>query len=274
MFHRATPEIRDLLIQRLDSAAGRDSLLVDRLLCALAWVGDERVVELFGSWRIKRPSWESDLHIPAEKYSQQAGWEVSSDFQRRNLYHHTCYPLVRASSPVGSSPVGVLTDRPDRCPSCSQPLTNLFELAGTSRMLEFLRCPEPRIFVPSCGNCVLDFLGKVSRTDAQWLMQYEPALRSPPVDRLLQSPRALAPAESPRSPWHAAESSLPTTYSQIGGHPAWIQDGAYPTCPDCSRTMVCIGQIAGNELYESAEGIFYAFLCAECRTTASSYQQT
>jgi hypothetical protein len=38
--------------------------------------------------------------------------------------------------------------------------------------------------------------------------------------------------------------------------------------------MVCIGQIAGNEVYASAEGIFYAFLCAECRTTASSYQQT
>ena len=55
VFHRAAPKIRDLLTQHLARVAGRDRLLTDKLLCALAWVGDERVVDLFAGWRPNRP---------------------------------------------------------------------------------------------------------------------------------------------------------------------------------------------------------------------------
>ena len=95
VFHRAAPKIRDLLTQHLARVAGHDALLTDKLLCALAWVGDERVVELFAGWRAKPPQWAADLHIPPYQYSQQAGWELSPDSQRRNLYHEICYPLIR-----------------------------------------------------------------------------------------------------------------------------------------------------------------------------------
>ena len=43
LFHRAAPKIRNLLTQHLARVAGHDRLLTDKLLSALAWVGDERV---------------------------------------------------------------------------------------------------------------------------------------------------------------------------------------------------------------------------------------
>jgi hypothetical protein len=108
-------------------------LLTDKILCALAWEGDEGVVEVFAGWRARPPRWAADLHIPPHQYSQQAGWELSPDSLRRNLYRDVYYPLVRERAADASSLVTVLTDRADRCPSCPRPLTNLFELDGAQK---------------------------------------------------------------------------------------------------------------------------------------------
>lgn len=61
--------------------------------------------------------------------------------------------------------------------------------------------------------------------------------------------------------------------SQIGGHPAWIQDAEYPVCPCCSTTMKFIAQM-DMEQAEDSEGIYYAFLCEGCLQVAVNYQQT
>lgn len=265
VFQRAAPKIRDLLTQHLARVAGRDALRTDKILCALAWIGDERVVELFAGWRAQPPVWASALHIPPQKYSQQAGWELSPDSQRRDLYREVCYPLIRTAAPSASASVTVLTDRPDRCPACARPLTNLFELAGADKL-----------FVPACESCLSDLSGKVSEASAVWSVQHAAITPVSVSDGAgVRLPRrSLFPAESTRSPWHAAVDSLPTQHSQIGGHPAWIQDAAYPTCGECRRTMLCIGQIACEDVDANREGMFYAFLCQECATTASSFQRT
>jgi hypothetical protein len=62
--------------------------------------------------------------------------------------------------------------------------------------------------------------------------------------------------------------------SQLGGHPNWVQDPAYPRCPGCSQHMLCIGQVAWEEMDEGAEGITYLFLCLSCQKAATGYQQT
>lgn len=232
IFHRAAPKIRDLLTQHLARVAGRDRLLTDKLLCALAWVGDERVVELFAGWRAKPQPWAADLHIPPHLYSQRAGWELSPDSQRRDLYHDICHPLVRAEDSM--APVAIVTD------------TNLLELDGAAPVLAFLGCAR-QIVIPICDRKLLD-------------------------ERMPR--RSLVMSAKPRSPWHAASDALPTRFSQIGGCPAWIQDAEYPTCGECRRTMRCIGQVACEDIDPGAEGVFYAFLCADCGTTASTYQQT
>jgi hypothetical protein len=233
LFHRAAPQIRNLLTQHLARVAGHDRLLTDKLLSALAWVGDERVVELFAGWRLEPPGWASDLYIPPYQYAREAGWELSPDGDRRNLYHEICYPLIRGDAATAASPVTVLTE------------TNLFELDGTSDALAFLGCRQQIVVPISEANLV----GDLPR-------------------------RSLILAKTARSPWHAGMDSLPTQYSQIGGHPTWVQAAEYPTCGTCARTMPFIGQISCEDIEPHREGIFYAFLCADCATTASTYQQT
>lgn len=233
VFHRAAPKIRDLLTQHLARVAGRDHALTDNLLRALAWVGDERVVELFAGWRDQPPQWAKDLYVPPHQYSQQAGWELSPESQRRDLYHETCHALIRTGNPMTPSPVTVLTE------------TNLLELDGTSPALAFLGCVRQIVVPISDEN---------------------------PIDQIPR--RSLLPAAAPRSPWHAAIDSLPTNLSQLGGHPAWVQRAEYPACSECQRTMRCIAQIDCADVEPRGEGIFYAFLCSDCATTASTYQQT
>jgi hypothetical protein len=233
LFHRAAPQIRNLLTQHLARVAGHDRLLTDKLLSALAWVGDERVVELFAGWRAQPPAWASDLYIPAYQYAREAGWELSPDGQRRNLYHETCYPLIRSDAAMTASPVTVLTD------------ANLFEIDGTSEALAFLGCRQ-QIVVPIADT---KLVGDLPR-------------------------RSLILSTTKRSPWHAAMDSLPTQYSQLGGHPTWVQDSEYPTCGSCSKTMPFIAQISCEDVEQHREGIFYAFLCPDCAVTASTYQQT
>ncbi|MEZ5326970.1 MAG: hypothetical protein R3F19_18120 [Verrucomicrobiales bacterium] len=77
-----------------------------------------------------------------------------------------------------------------------------------------------------------------------------------------------------RSALFAADQFLPTTFSQLGGHPTWIQDSAFPECPDCIATMLFLGQIDRDDIEKVSEGVYYAFLCPTCRTTATAYQQT
>lgn len=62
--------------------------------------------------------------------------------------------------------------------------------------------------------------------------------------------------------------------SQLGGVPNWIQDAEYPRCPGCQRRMLCIGQVAMDDIIPDHEGMTYAFLCAECGKAATTYQQT
>jgi len=80
---------------------------------------------------------------------------------------------------------------------------------------------------------------------------------------------------SPRGLLHAAHQFLPTSVSQVGGVPGWIQDAEYPRCPDCHETMPCISQVSPADLAgEPSEGLYYAFWCSPCRVTATGYQQT
>ena len=62
--------------------------------------------------------------------------------------------------------------------------------------------------------------------------------------------------------------------SQIGGLPSWVQDFEYPTCRGCTQTMPFVGQVAVEDIDDSGEGLFYAFLCTDCGKSTTVFQQT
>jgi hypothetical protein len=52
-----------------------------------------------------------------------------------------------------------------------------------------------------------------------------------------------------------------------------VQSEAYPACLECRGTMTFIAQI-DQAVFPMQEGVYYAFICVGCRTTATAYQQT
>ncbi|BFH17646.1 hypothetical protein WJ0W_001943 [Paenibacillus melissococcoides] len=89
-----------------------------------------------------------------------------------------------------------------------------------------------------------------------------------------ETDHALHLSASKRSAFHAASWTLEAASSQLGGHPAWVQDADYPACPSCSATMKFLGQIDWEDIEEYGEGIYDAFICPDCRIAATNYQQT
>lgn len=73
---------------------------------------------------------------------------------------------------------------------------------------------------------------------------------------------------------HAAHQYLPTQFSQLGGHPTWVQSATYPKCLECSQTMKFLAQVDHQDIEKPAAGTYFAFVCRECVTTATVYQQT
>lgn len=271
LFRRAGSRIRDGLIRRL----GQDAPNRDHLLTALAWIGDGPVVELFSRWKERPPSWAGQLHVPPEDYAQQAGWELSAQGERRDLFHLLCYGLIPRRPGVASALAVAVPDN-EPCGRCGRPMTALVDLDLTTARLGWIPMGEGALRLRTCQACAA-YHGAVytwltgegpfwhpgnppeqGKARGEWL--------DLPADRLTLAPE-------PRSPFHAADLLLPTRFSQLGGHPTWVQDAAFPFCPDCSRRMVFLAQVDCADL-DAGEGLHYAFVCYECRVGATAYQQT
>ena len=110
--------------------------------------------------------------------------------------------------------------------------------------------------------------------EAQWHPQNERPMHAPTSPPHETEPTQRLVLGSARGPLHAADQFLPTTFSQIGGAPCWVQDVAYPRCPECGRTMAFVGQVAGEDVGPVAEGIYSAHWCATCHVTSTGYQQS
>jgi hypothetical protein len=168
--------------------------------------------------------------------------------------------------------------REETCPWCGCKLVNLIEVHASESPLNTLHRAGGRIEVVTCRVCTC-FAPVHGELDAQghgrWASKNVPPNVVPRnAESWGVSPWSkVAVRLSERRPTHAAAWCLPTTLSQIGGFPAWVQDMAYPNCLECKATMTFIAQI-DQAVFPMQEGVYYAFICGECRTTATTYQQT
>ncbi|WP_284195339.1 hypothetical protein [Chitinimonas prasina] len=274
-FHRSPPDVRDALLARLESDI--DVLQRNHVLLALAWIGDAVVVEQFAQWVRHPPGWGETLHIAPQDYAREAGWELTSGGQRRNLYFSTCTPLERGANTTDSG-IRTTIARTDNCPQCAMPLTNLFELSSNTCDLPELENWRVSVAIACCERCTCaaTVFGCVDDSgQAHWSPQnILPAPLPTDTGAYDKLPSNVLRAGPQRPPLFAAHEFLPTTFSQLGGHPTWIQDARYPLCPDCEQTMMFLGQLDHQDMEDGTEGIYYAFICLDCRTTATSYQQS
>ncbi len=271
-FHRASADVRDDLLMRVESGEGNRN----HLLQALAWIGDAVVVDRFAHWRREPPSWGQSLFIPPQDYSCEAGWELTADGQRRNLYFARCVELVPGHSMRPASFLAI-QDRKDACPWCHTRLIDLFSIDGTAFQLASGPVRVGAVQMATCEVCTA-FGTVFGHLDNEGCWQWSHKNFRPkylPDDAATWSrlpSDALTPGQ-PRLPLFAANQFLPVAFSQLGGHPTWIQDAEYPCCPECRQTMMFLAQIDHGDI-ETAEGIYYTFFCQPCQTTATTYQQT
>ncbi|WP_197528880.1 hypothetical protein [Aeoliella mucimassa] len=268
-FNKASKDLASRLLDQLKT--DEDNRL--EILFALAWTGDVEAIE----W-CTRQGWQLPAKWTIPACTKVAGWELDSKGARRDLYYTQCYALRYGKSPDPQQ-FRAITPRTDNCPWCSRPLINLLELGATTLAKLGITGFEQGLQIATCDVCTAfasSLFGELNQSGySEWsLHNVRPDYLPDDADSWEGLPTDCLHLAAERPPLFAANQFLSTTFSQLGGHPTWIQCAAYPTCPECKQTMMCLAQIDHSEIEEYAEGTYYAYLCPECRVTATNYQQT
>ena len=253
------------------------------LLLALAWMGTEAVQAQFSAFRLHPPAWRSELYVPPENYSEQAGWKLTEDGRRRDLYFSTCFELIHTEQ---ADPLQMMvteqTTTHARCSWCQRPLRRLLDLDLRDPRCRWISAEGERLCLVVCTRCSFyetTYLDITLAGEAHWspLNGEMPALLHQISDdgEMVELPEPLGLGMARRTPFEAVGRFLLSEkgISQLGGHPEWIHDAFYPPCPACQQAMPCLGQVAFED-WDDDEGVFYLFLCLSCRKAATHYQQT
>ncbi|ARC86530.1 hypothetical protein U732_3274 [Clostridium argentinense CDC 2741] len=276
IFKDATVGVRDYLIEQVSK--GSDTLSLNHMLSALAWIGDERVVHLFHEWKKNTPKWRNKLYVPPEEYSLEAGWELTEDGERRDLFYRDCYAIEKKND-AEDEPILFLQIQDKKCEWCGGDLVNLFSFDLTNSLFQFMNLNGVRLNIATCHvcNCYGTIYTDIDTNGAvHWSkLNIKPQYLCDANDEEAITPKGpIRMSRVKRNCYHAASQFLETTFSQIGGHPTWIQDAEYPKCPKCSKHMKFIGQVDWADIVEYGEGMYYAFICEECNIAATNYQQS
>jgi hypothetical protein len=254
----------------------------NHLLLCMAWAGNAEVQSLFSHWRESQPAWAADLHVPPHAYAHEAGWDLLDNGGRRDLFFTTAMPLVTPAETLADDrTVSVGTPTDHNCQWCGRQFVSMLDIHLTSDTVSFLKLSGTRLRVTTCDVC--SCYGIVfSKNDGTGGSTWHPSNSRPaylpdnPNDWDAFPERPLVLSGRKRNFMESASwTYVPgVAFSQIGGLPTWIQDAEYPDCPECSQTMLFIGQISNEDFDPLMEGIQYCFVCPQCNVTATSYQQS
>ena len=280
LFHGADSTIANEifnLIDRENEVIG--TVTTNHALTELAWIGDDAVQSAFATWRDKPPLWASTLFVPPHAYAHEAGWELTADGRRRDLYHKTAFPLIRSSEGDDDDSPRIGIEHPTLCPWCERRLTVLFDIDDMTVFIPEWHVHCVSVLACDVCSCYGTVFGKIEEgSRPTWHEANEmPDFLSTGCP--VWEPFPNRPLVTSGKTRHFLAAANWLTYpsvpaSQIGGIPTSLQDAEYPQCPDCQQTMSFVGQISNEDFMEYAEGIYYAFLCTGCGITATNYQQS
>ncbi|WP_419891176.1 DUF1963 domain-containing protein [Paenibacillus xylanexedens] len=285
LYKSASGEVRDHLLQQVNT----DDENRNHILLMLAHIGDDVVVRQFRQWRQSPPSWASELYVAPERYTTEAGWELTKDGQRRELFITPSYSLYKVKEneepnvELTGNSLSMLNPSNNGCPWCGNALTSLINLDVKHPALKDVSWHAQQLQIQTCVICSsygVVYMELDAAGEPLW-SSYNVMPRG--MDEIdLDDYGKLAPdvgqqfriANASRHVFHASEWAMEPSLSQVGGHPGWVQDAEYPTCPRCSTRMKAVAQLDWGEVEEYGEGMYYMFICEPCKMTAVSYQQS
>ncbi|KAA8747668.1 DUF1963 domain-containing protein [Paenibacillus sp. UASWS1643] len=285
LYKSAPVEVRDRLLQQVNT----DDENRNHILLMLAHIGDDVVVQQFRQWRQSPPSWASELYVAPEHYTTEAGWELTKVGQRRELFITPSYSLYKVKESeatnvaITSDSLSMLTPSINCCPWCGGTLTTLINLDVKHPALRDVSWHAERLQIQTCVICSsygVVYMELDASGEPLWSSHNVMPAGMDEID--LNDYGKLAPdvgqqfriANASRHAFHASEWAMEPSLSQVGGHPGWVQDAEYPTCPSCSARMKAVAQLDWGEVEEYGEGMYYMFICEPCQMTAVSYQQS
>lgn len=174
------------------------------------------------------------------------------------------------------------------CPCCGDTLHHLLTFPAASLLPDV--CSLPSLTLATCMHC----LGWQESAMPLFLNHNEFGV---PISPVPEEPQPCDFIYTPVEKTIVALTPVPEgfrwqewTHSQnihrLGGHPAWVQIGYYPDCPECGKAMSFILQLNSRlplaqpnpdelEVMEwGSGGIAYFHWCDSCRISAGNWQCT
>ena len=286
LYFGAPDDVKDALVAKLNSLEDNSKNVLNHLLCALAWQGDEQTAELFYElYKNPRP-WRKKLYVGTDFYAKIGGWAFDETGERKSLVFDKCLTAVRVKDGKRASqdtnlnpnqnadePVQIGESTGQKCEFCGCEMLDMLRLKATDPQLAFLNLKHDAIFrcCPTCVGSVRYFCkrgpdGEIELScdgegfDESYFSQEDFA-------RLCGMKFKLG---GEVSPFYSCFSELDTT---VGGYPQWVQDAEYLTCPSCGRTMKHLAQIPFGEMIQG-EGVIYVQICEKCEVLGGCFQCT
>lgn len=262
LFRRAGDAVK----QKLFAYMKEDDNLARR---GLAWIGDEETVNWFAERKIKRQRKSQNESIE-DLYPQDAGWELTPDNEKRLLFSLKCHEMT----PLHWNQLSAEFKQegsPELCKLCNSRVVRVKEVKTTYfEELFSLSLPIPTVDFPFCELCsglAEPMRSIVSANGTADLCK--PTLKSKDIPDWFSDERGEGGYISldigpPRDPFFVADYCRRENFSQMGGHPTWVQDSEYPSCQSCGRTMLFLMQIDGEQLYCIYPFTYYYFICDLC----------
>ncbi len=271
-YRDADESVVDELLSRLRAAPAPQDWL---MLASLAWANGPRVVRQFAQWRVDPPNWSLSVYSSPLDYLREAGWTLTDDGKRRDLFFPVAHGLVKRDETEG--PVMVAKTVDQKCPTCQRQLVDLFDFDLASAQLAFMKLRGQRLRIRTCPSCLafrthfifveIDLQGNTHWDEAN--IQPKDSLSDTGFP-IVESRLGLG--ERRPSPYEAI--GFGADSAQVGGVPGWLQWPDYPQCPECHELMTYIAQVEDYSIGLDLGGVFFAFLCTNCGRAATLYQNT
>ena len=251
-----------------------------QLLSALAWIGDDAVINQWDIWRQDNYRPEG-VYLDPYQYALIAGWELD-DHQRRSVCFPAAYELIPSRDVLGEAiegPIATTLHADSSCQWCHGPLTVLFDLdLRDPRITRIFDLDGEELRILCCDSCTpmgmtpiffeFDLHGMARWSEHNASQQRERESFAFPERSLVLG------MHIPQSRELYRKRISQTVGSHIGGTPLWVQDFSYhPVCFQCSKHMHFIGQADVADIADG-EGAFYGFACFACHISTCVYQQT
>ena len=287
LYFSAPDDVKDALITKLNSLEDNSKNVLNHLLCALAWQGDEKTAELFYElYKNPRP-WRQKLYVGTEFYAKIGGWSFDETGERKSLVFDKCLTAVRVKDgaekncELANSGVNLNADEPvqigeptgQKCEFCGCEMLDMLRLKASKPQLAFLNLKRDAIFrcCPTCIGSVVYFCKRGA--DGELELSYkgegftESYFSQEDMARLCDMKFKLG---GEVSPFYGCFGELDTT---VGGYPQWVQDAEYLACPSCGGMMKHLAQIPFGEMIEG-EGVIYVQICEKCEVLGGCFQCT